>query len=111
MIKSGGDYIDYLNFLISEHYSNYWKFEIERNSTPADHYKADSYMSVISLLEECRVFFINNVKNDYDYDNLNDYLDFIHSKSLNYSTDSVEFFAINMLILSIIELLKGQQIS
>jgi len=103
--------MDYLNFVISEHYSNYWKFEIERNSTPVDYYKADSHLAVITLLEECRAFFINNVKNDFDYDNLNNYLDFIHNKSLDYSTESVEFFAINMLILSIIELLKGQQIS
>lgn len=105
MNNSGGNYIDYLNFMISEQYARYWKFEVERSNTPADHYKADCYISVINVLEECRDFFLDTVKNESNYYGLNQFLNFLYDKSINYSTDSLEFFALNLIILSISNLL------
>lgn len=107
MTNSGGNYIDYLNFMISEQYTLYWKFEVERGNTPADHYKADCYISVINVLEECRDFFLNNVKTETNSDGLINFLDFLYDKSVSYSLDSLEFFALNLIILSVSNLLQS----
>lgn len=111
MNNSGGDYIDYLNHIISENYANYWKFEIERGNTPADHYKADKFISVLNLLEDVKTFYIDNVKYDTNYTGLSILLDFVYEKSSQYDVNCIEFFTLNMIVLSIIELLKSHQIS
>ncbi len=110
MNNSGGNYIDYLNHIISENYANYWKFEIERGSTPADHYKADKFISVLNLLEEVKAFYILNVQYDTNYDGLGLLLDFVYGKSSQYDVNCIEFFTLNMIVLSVIELLKSQQV-
>jgi hypothetical protein len=110
MNNNGGDYIDYLNHIISENYANYWKFEIERGSTPADHYKADKFISVLSLLEEIRTFYIENVKHDKNYDGLSDLLDLVYEKITQYDVNCIESFTLNMVVLGVLELLKSQQV-
>lgn len=110
MTTNWGNYLDYLNFMISENYANYWKFELERDNTPVHQYKADRFLAVADLLEDFKVKYLDVVKTDDNYDGLLEFIEYVSIKSDSFETTSIEFFTINLIILSLIELFQRKQV-
>ena len=95
------DYLDYLDILISDNYANYWKFEIERNDTPSDQYKADTYLSVISNLEKVKTFYVENVEGFVCDESINKYKEYIYSLHNEYDIFSIQSMTLDIIILSL----------
>lgn len=108
MIKNSEHYIDYLDSLISDNYANYWKFEIERNDSLVDQYKANSYQSIIVVLENIKTFYVKNVEGLFTYESFQLFKKFLLTESEKYEIFSVEYYTINIILITVINLIEGK---
>ena len=91
-------YKEYLQSIIAANHDDCWFFEVTRNSTEQDYYKAQRLSQVLDILLTCDSLFTKCYKPNAILSDFTEYWEYIFKLRLEYDYNTPEYYILDSLL-------------